>query len=124
MSRRSNMSRSNASLGVSTDGLEMNGIVNPGRVYWNLTTPRLYEEAIKRREGRLAHLGPLVVRTGHHTGRSPQDRFLVREPSSEDKIWWGDVNRPISVESFERLQQRMLAYLQGRDLFVQDCYVG
>ncbi len=102
----------------------MHGIVNPGRVYWNLSTPRLYEEAIKRREGRLAHLGPLVVRTGHHTGRSPQDRFLVREPSSEEKIWWGDVNRPVSVGAYESLRQKMLAYLQGRDLFVQDCYVG
>jgi phosphoenolpyruvate carboxykinase (ATP) len=105
-------------------GLEMHGIEKPGRIYWNLPTPRLYEEAIKRREGRLAHLGPLVVRTGHHTGRSPQDRFLVREPSSEDKVWWGEVNRPISQQSWESLKRRMMASLQGNDLFVQDCFVG
>ncbi|CAN5495913.1 phosphoenolpyruvate carboxykinase (ATP) [soil metagenome] len=105
-------------------GLDLNGIVNPGRVYWNLSTPRLYEEAIKRREGRLAQLGPLVCRTGHHTGRSPRDRFLVKEPSSEDKVWWGEVNRPISRQNWESLKRRMLAYLQGKDLFVQDCFVG
>jgi phosphoenolpyruvate carboxykinase (ATP) len=104
--------------------LESHGIVNSGRVHWNLSSPRLYEEAIKRREGRLAHFGPFVVRTGHHTGRSPQDRFLVDEPSSSDKVWWGEVNRPISQEHYESLRSQMLAYLQGRDLYVQDCYVG
>ncbi|CAN5689318.1 phosphoenolpyruvate carboxykinase (ATP) [soil metagenome] len=104
--------------------LEEHGIVNVGDVYRNLTTPRLYEESIMRRESRLAHKGPLVVRTGHHTGRSPQDRFFVQEPSSEDRIWWGETNRPISQKHWESLRSRMLAYLQGHDLFVQDCYVG
>src|SRR5215213_181272 len=105
-------------------GLERHGLTNLGSVYWNLPTPRLYEEAVRRREGGIAHLGPLVVRTGQHTGRSPNDRFIVREPSSEGKIWWGEVNRPIEQEQYEAIRQRMLAYLQGRDLFVQDCYVG
>ena len=105
-------------------GLEHHGIRNVDEVFWNLTTPHLYEEAIRRREGRLAHLGPLVVRTGHHTGRSPNDKFVVREPSSEEHIWWGPVNRPMSPEHFERLHRRLLAYLQGKDLFIQDCYVG
>lgn len=105
-------------------GLENHDIQNVNSVYWNLSTSLLYEEAIRRREGRLAHLGPLVVRTGHYTGRSPNDKFLVREPSSEDKIWWGEVNRPMEVAQFEALRQRMLAYLQGKDLFVQDCFSG
>jgi phosphoenolpyruvate carboxykinase (ATP) len=104
--------------------LDRHGIVNTGTVYWNLSTPKLYEEAIRRKEGNLAHLGPLVVRTGHYTGRSPNDRFIVREPSSEDKVWWGQVNKPISQEQYEGLRRRLLAYLQGRDLFVTDCYVG
>lgn len=104
--------------------LDRHGIVNTGNVYWNLSTPKLYEEAIRRKEGSLAHLGPLVVRTGHHTGRSPNDRFLVKEPSSDDKVWWGKVNRPISPEHYEGLRRRLLAYLQGRDLFVEDCFVG
>jgi len=84
----------------------------------------LYEEAIRRQEGHLADMGPLVVRTGQHTGRSPEDKFVVREPTSQDKIWWGKVNRPIDEERFEGLRRRMLAYLRGRDLFVEDCYVG
>ena len=105
-------------------GLEHHGIHNVNAVYWNLSTPLLYEEAIRRREGRLAHLGPLVVRTGQHTGRSPNDKFIVREPSSTDKIWWGKVNRAMEPAQFEGLRRRLLAYLQGKDLFVQDCFAG
>lgn len=105
-------------------GLDHHGIRNVNAVYWSLSTPLLYEEAIRRREGRMAHLGPLVVRTGEHTGRSPNDKFIVEEPSSVDKIWWGKVNRPIKPANFEILLQRMLAYLQGKDLFIQDCFAG
>lgn len=105
-------------------GLENHGIQNVNTVYWNLATSLLYEEAIRRREGRLIHLGPLVVRTGQHTGRSPNDKFIVREPGSEDKIWWGKVNKGLDPTQFEGLRRRMLAYLQGKDLFVQDCFAG
>ena len=66
----------------------------------------------------------LVTRTGTYTGRSAGDKFVVREPSSEDKIWWGDYNRPIEPERFDGLKRRLQAYLQGRDVFVQDCYAG
>jgi phosphoenolpyruvate carboxykinase (ATP) len=105
-------------------GLEDHGIRNVSAVHWNLPGPLLYEEAIRRREGRLAHLGPLVVRTGHHTGRSPNDKFVVREESSADKIWWGKVNRPMEPGTFANIHRRLLAYWQGRDLFVQDCFAG
>ncbi|MEW6364788.1 MAG: phosphoenolpyruvate carboxykinase [Acidobacteriota bacterium] len=105
-------------------GLEQLGIRNVNTVYWNLSTPRLYEEAIRRREGRLGHLGPLVVRTGHHTGRSPNDKFVVREESSREKVWWGKANRPMEEGQFAMLYRRLLAYWQGRDLFVQDCFAG
>lgn len=108
----------------SSYGLENHRIQNVNMVYWNLSTPQLYEEAIRRREGRLAHLGPLVVRTGHHTGRSPNDKFIVREPTSESKIWWGKVNQAMEPNKFETLHLRMLAYLQGKDIFVQDCFAG
>ncbi len=105
-------------------GLENHGIRKAATIYWNLSTPSLYEQAVHRREGIVAHLGPLVVRTGHHTGRSPNDKFIVREPSSDSKIWWGNVNRPIGQDRFDGIYDRLLAYLQGKDLFVQDCYAG
>jgi phosphoenolpyruvate carboxykinase (ATP) len=100
------------------------GIANVDEVFHNLSTPALVEEAVRRREGHLAHLGPLVTRTGHYTGRSADDKFVVRESSSEEKIWWGQHNKPMAPEHFERLRIRLQAYLQGRDVFVQDCYAG
>ena len=109
---------------VSRHGLESHGIRNLNVAYWNLATPALYEEAIHRHEGLIAKGGAMVVRTGHHTGRSPKDKFIVEEASSRDNIWWGEVNRPISEAQFTNLHRRLLAYLQGRDVFVQDCYAG
>ena len=108
----------------STYGIEEHGITHAASVYWNLPAPALYEHAVQRNEGLVAHRGPLVVNTGRYTGRSPNDKFVVREPSSQDQIWWGPVNQPFEEEQFERVYQRVLAYLQGKDLFVQDCFAG
>jgi phosphoenolpyruvate carboxykinase (ATP) len=108
----------------SNYGLDRHGIVHTGNLYWNISTPALYEEAARRREGFISHLGPMVVRTGQYTGRSPNDKFIVREPESEGEIWWGKVNQSFEAQRFESLYARMLAYLQGRDLFIQDCYAG
>ena len=105
-------------------GLDYHGIETVNQAYWNLPPEGLYEEALKRNEGRLAQNGPLVVSTGQHTGRSPNDKFIVKEPSSEEKIWWGPVNRPIEEAQFDGLHQRMLAYLQDKDVFILDCYAG
>lgn len=104
--------------------LSIYGMTNTGQVNWNLPTPALYEEVIRNREGFVGHMGPLVVRTGHHTGRSPKDKFIVKEPSSQDKIWWGKENRPFTPQQFDHLYFRALAYLQGNQLYVQDCYAG
>jgi phosphoenolpyruvate carboxykinase (ATP) len=100
------------------------GITNVGSIFHNLSTPALYEEAIRRREGALGHLGPLVVRTGQYTGRSAKDKFIVRDASTEHTVWWGEHNKPFDPEHFELLKIRLQAYLQGRDVFVQDCYAG
>jgi phosphoenolpyruvate carboxykinase (ATP) len=108
----------------SQPGLEAHGIRNPNTVWWNLSTPALYEQAVQRHEGRVAHLGPLVTRTGQYTGRSPRDRFIVKEPTTEESVHWGKVNKPFDPAGYEILQARLTAYLQGRDLFVQDCYAG
>jgi len=102
--------------------LESHGIANTARVGWNLTAPALYEEAVRRREGLIAADGPLVCRTGHHTGRSANDKFIVRERSSEDRIWWGTVNRGIDPAKFDALHRQLLRYLEGKELFVQDLY--
>jgi phosphoenolpyruvate carboxykinase (ATP) len=90
----------------------------------NLSIAELYEDAVRAGEGVIAAEGPLVVRTGKHTGRSPQDKFIVKEPSSDAKIWWGPVNRPITEEHYDRLRARLTAYLADRDLYAQDCYIG
>ena len=108
----------------SSYGLANHGIKNIKNAYWNLTTGELYEHAVKRGEGVIAHLGPLVVTTGQHTGRSPNDKFVVREPSSEGHVWWGKVNRPFEQRRFESLFERVLDYLQELDVYVQDCFAG
>lgn len=109
---------------VSNYGVENHGISNPGTVYWNLSASMLYEQIIRRREGNIVHLGPIVVSTGDHTGRSPNDKFVVKESTSENDIWWGKVNRPFSQEKFDTLHSKMMAYIQNRDIFVFDGYAG
>lgn len=109
---------------TSGSGLEEHGIFNAGTIHWNLPTSRLYEESIRRGEGEMIHLGPLSVKTGQHTGRSPNDRFIVKEPSSESNIWWSNTNVSIDPEKFDAIHAKLLAYCQGRDLFVQNCYAG
>jgi len=109
---------------ASTFGLANHGLVNLRRVYWNLPAPALYEESIFRSEGSLSDSGPLVVNTGKHTARAAADKFIVREESTEEKIWWGEYNRPFTGESFSALLTRLQGYLQGRDVFVQDCFAG
>ena len=107
-----------------TASLEAHGITNVARVYWNQSVPALYEEAVRRREALISQSGPLVCRTGQHTGRSPNDKFIVREPSSADTVWWSKVNRPIDAQHFDALYHRLLHYMEGKELFVQDCYAG
>ena len=104
--------------------LEQQGITNVHSIQWNLPAASLYEEAVRRSEGLIARSGPLVVRTGQYTGRSPKDKFVVREPGSEGRIWWGSVNQPFDAAQFRALHERMVAYVQNSDLFVQDLFVG
>jgi phosphoenolpyruvate carboxykinase (ATP) len=105
-------------------GLENLGLMNLRQVYWNLPIEALYEEVVFRGEGRITQQGPLVVRTGQHTGRSASDKVIVREANSENHVWWGEYNRPLAPEKFDELYGRLQGFFQGRDVFVQDCYVG
>lgn len=110
---------------LSSDyGLKNHGLTNLNRIYWNLPAESLYEEIVFRNEGRISHLGPVIVNSGIHTARAAQDKFVVRESMSENHIWWGEYNRPISPEKFDELYSRLQGYLQGRDVFVQDCFAG
>lgn len=108
----------------SSYGLEHHGLYNYGNVYWNMSPPRLVEEAIKRQEGEIAHLGAFVVNTGYHTGRSPNDKYFVQHGKVDNEIFWNKENKPIAPEFAEQLYQKAIAYLQGRDLFVHDMMVG
>ena len=104
--------------------LSNHGIGNLRLAYWNLPVESLYEEAVFRGEGAIVAGGPFVVNTGKHTARSANDKFVVREVSSEGNVWWGVYNRPFEPSKFEVLYDRMLGFLQGRDAFVQDVYAG
>jgi len=104
--------------------LKNHGFSNLDRVFWNLPDSALYEEAIFRNEGRIANQGPMLVNTGKHTARAAADKYVVKEQTTEDKIWWGEQNRPISVEKFNSMLSRVHAYCFGEELFVQDCFVG
>jgi phosphoenolpyruvate carboxykinase (ATP) len=107
------------------DRLSEHGIEPTGSVHWNPTTSQLYNVALERGDGRIAEGGPLAVDTGKHTGRSPKDKFVVREPGSEDRIWWGDVNAEISEEHFEGLREKVTAEIGGGDdLYVVDAFAG
>src|SRR5215208_6458695 len=101
------------------------GLKPKGRIHRNPTTAMLYTHALANREGVLAEGGPLVVDTGVHTGRSPKDKFIVREPGSEDRIWWGDVNRPLDEEKFFGLRDKVVAYLNVQPVvYVVDAFTG
>jgi phosphoenolpyruvate carboxykinase (ATP) len=104
--------------------LSHHGLTHLDQVYWNLPEASLYEEAIFRGEGHMTKGGPLLVNTGVHTSRAAADKFIVKESSTEDDVSWGEYNRPCDPQKFNGLLTRLQAFLQGEELFVQDCYVG
>ncbi len=110
---------------VPRSGLDAQGIATGAEIFWNLTTAPLVEHAVRRGEGLLAKDGPLVVRTGKHTGRSAKDRFIVRNSVSENTVWWGKTNQPMDPDAFDRLYDDFLLALGDKDLlFVSDLYGG
>jgi len=108
----------------SAYGLENYGMSNTGMQFWNLPREALYEQILARGEGYLTQGGAVAVTSGKHTARAASDKFIVRESSTGEEIWWGEYNMPISVEQFNLLLAELQAYFQGRDVFVQDGYVG
>ena len=108
-----------ADISLSAIGLE-----NVAEAHRNLSPVRLIEHTLRNGEGVLADSGALRVTTGKNTGRSPNDKFVVDDPEFSDQIWWGDVNRPIKPEAFERLYEKVVAHLQDRPLYVFDGFAG
>lgn len=92
-------------------------------IYWNLNVPELITESLLRKQGLLTDTGALMVDTGEFTGRSPKDKFIVKDSLTENTIWWGDVNHPFDSQKFDSLHQKMLNYIEGKDVFIRDAYV-
>lgn len=109
---------------METYGLEKLGIINTRAVYRNLTPAQLVEHALARGEGTLSNTGALVVKTGKYTGRSANDKFIVDTPAVHDDIAWGKVNRPIEKAKFDAIRAKVIAYLQGKDVFIFDGFAG
>jgi len=119
------MTSASAPVRESSTGLGAQGLKPAGTLHWNLEAPDLVQAAIRKGEGELAHMGPFVAVTKPHTGRSPNDKFVVKEPSTEKDVDWGKVNQPISEAHYETLLADVQAYLnQQGELFVQDLYCG
>jgi phosphoenolpyruvate carboxykinase (ATP) len=108
----------------SGTGLEHSGLAPRQGVHWNLTPAELYEHAIRRGEGIVAEHGPFCAVTAPHTGRSPGDKFVVKEPGSADHIWWGKVNQPLDPAHYDRLHADVVKHLEAQELFVRDLYAG
>ncbi len=104
--------------------LTFQGLGNLRKVYWNLPIEALYEESLFRAEGQITLGGALVVSTGQHTARAADDKVIVKDSETEESVWWGQYNRPYDPQQFHDLFIRVQGYLQGKDVFVQDCYVG
>lgn len=98
------------------------GLENLGNVFWNLTPAELVEDTILLGQGQLTDTGAIAIETGEFTGRSPKDRFVVKDAKTENSVWWGDVNIPLSTEQFDNLYNRIKAYLTGKDVYVRDAY--
>ncbi len=116
------MKRSN--LTSILQSLENLGIQNTKGVFWNLHPAELVEEAVKRGEGVLTDTGALMADTGKFTGRAPKDRFIVKDEITADKVWWGDINIPFDPAQFDRLFQKMVAFLDGRKIYIRDAAAG
>ncbi|MGH7537207.1 MAG: phosphoenolpyruvate carboxykinase [Gemmatimonadales bacterium] len=105
-------------------GASLAGFTPQHAVLWNLGPAALYEHAVRRGEGVLAASGPFCAVTSPHTGRSPNDKFVVRDAASTEPVWWGKVNQPLAPEYYDRLLADVMRHLNGQELFVRDLFAG
>ena len=104
-----------------TIALESYGIKN-AKVHYQLSPDRLHDITLQKDQGKEVSSGALAVNTGEFTGRSPQDRFIVKDDITRDEIWWGDINKPFDADKFDKLYDKMVSYLSGKEVFVRDCF--
>lgn len=100
------------------------GFTQAAQVHLNLTPAELVEEALRRGEGTLTDTGALMADTGKFTGRSPKDRFVVKDANTQDSVWWGDINIPFDADKFDQLQEKMVQYLADKEIYVREAYAG
>ena len=98
------------------------GIENASRVFYQLSPEELAEKTVARKQGRYANSGALAVNTGKYTGRSPKDKFIVKDAITTNTVNWNDFNNPISAEHFDRLYRKITRYFSGKEVWVRDCY--
>lgn len=109
--------------GQERDLIKEIGLINPGRIYYNATPEELIEETIKRGQGHLSDKGALMINTGEYTGRSPKDRFIVSDKKTINEVNWGGFNTPFDAVKFGEIEKRMLAYFEGKDVFIRENFV-
>ncbi|WP_445954861.1 phosphoenolpyruvate carboxykinase (ATP) [Yeosuana sp.] len=110
------------SVAISKNDLKKYGLRDTN-AHWNLTPQELQQITVDKKMGRETKNGTLAVNTGKFTGRSPQDRFIVKDDYTKDRVWWGNINKPVSPENFDKLQTEVVNYLSGKELYVRDGYV-
>ena len=110
-------------LGTNTKSISLNhlGIKN-AKIRYQLTSNELHDETIQKGQGTVSSLGAIVVNTGKFTGRSPLDRFIVKDAATKDEVWWSNINLPFEEEKFDKLYQKVVSYLSEKELFVRECY--
>src|SRR5712672_1309590 len=118
-------SRGKSVVAKNTTDLSQQGLSPRGKVHWNLIAPELFQAAARRNEGEFADMGPFVAITTPHTGRSPNDKFVVKEPGSDKDVDWGKINQPLSGAQYDLLEGDVRAHLnKAAELFVEDLYCG
>lgn len=106
---------------TKTISLETYGIRN-ARVHYQLTAEELHEETIRLGQGKETNFGALAINTGKFTGRSPKDRFIVKDEVTKDRVWWGDINIPFDPDKFDKLYDKVTQYLSKKEVYARDAY--
>ena len=115
------MNRNSNDLNKQSISLEQYGILN-AKINYNFSVEKLYQICVENKLGVLTNNNVLAINTGKFTGRSPKDRYIVSDDITAEKVWWGEINRPIKPSIFENLYGKLIAHLSGKELYVRDCY--